>query len=111
MAQKVQVTLVDDLDGSDADETVTFGLDGSTYEIDLTGANADRLRKALTPYREAGRRTGNRRGGKPAKRTQVGSDATTIRAWAKSNGWPNLSNRGRVPADVRDAFEAAHAGK
>lgn len=60
MAQKVQVLLVDDLDGVEADETVTFALDGKTYEIDLTTANADKLRGLLEPYTKGGRRTGGR---------------------------------------------------
>ncbi|PLW71356.1 hypothetical protein C0036_18285, partial [Streptomyces sp. DJ] len=60
MAQKVQVLLVDDLDGVEADETVTFALDGVTYEIDLTTANADKLRGLLNPYVEKGRKTGGR---------------------------------------------------
>lgn len=60
VAQKVQVLLVDDLDGVEADETVTFALDGKTYEIDLTTANADKLRGLLEPYTKGGRRTGGR---------------------------------------------------
>ncbi|MFV2121950.1 histone-like nucleoid-structuring protein Lsr2, partial [Streptomyces sp. Act-28] len=63
MAQKVQVLLVDDLDGGEADETVTFALDGKTYEIDLTTANADKLRSLLEPYTKSGRRTGGRTAG------------------------------------------------
>ena len=63
MAQKVQVLLVDDLDGGEADETVTFALDGKTYEIDLTTANADKLRGLLDPYTKGGRRTGGRAAG------------------------------------------------
>lgn len=63
MAQKVQVLLVDDLDGGEADETVTFALDGKTYEIDLTTANADKLRGLLDPYLKGGRRTGGRASG------------------------------------------------
>lgn len=63
VAQKVQVLLVDDLDGGEADETVTFALDGKTYEIDLTTANADKLRGLLEPYVKGGRRTGGRAAG------------------------------------------------
>ena len=63
MAQKVQVLLVDDLDGGEADETVTFALDGKTYEIDLTTSNADKLRGLLDPYVKGGRRTGGRASG------------------------------------------------
>lgn len=65
MAQKVQILLLDDLDGTDAEETVEFGLDGHKYEIDLNGKNSEKLRKALAPFIDAGRRTQARRGRKP----------------------------------------------
>jgi hypothetical protein len=90
MAQKVHITLEDDLDGGDADETVAFGLDGRSYEIDLNEKNA----KAL-------------RGGRAKGRTQVGASAREIRDWARSNGH-NVPDRGRIPSEVREAFEAAH---
>jgi hypothetical protein len=112
VAQKVQVLLIDDLDGGEADETVTFGVDGKSYEIDLSTANADKLREILEPYAEAGRKiSGGRRKPAAGKRTEVGADSATIRAWARSNGWPDLKNRGRVPAEVVDAFEKANKGK
>ncbi|MCZ0981794.1 Lsr2 family protein [Streptomyces diastatochromogenes] len=111
MAQKIQVLLIDDLEGGEADETVAFGLDGKPYEIDLTAANAAKLRGILEPYTEAGRKTSGRPKSATAKRTKVAANSGTIRAWARSNGWPDLGNRGRVPAVVRDAFEKAHAGK
>ncbi|WP_445402059.1 histone-like nucleoid-structuring protein Lsr2 [Streptomyces sp. LE64] len=111
MAQKVQVLLVDDLDGVEADETVTFALDGKTYEIDLTTDNADKLRGLLEPYVKGGRRTGGRStGGRgKARATAAGSsqDTAQIRAWAKENGH-KVNDRGRVPADVRQAYEDAH---
>jgi hypothetical protein len=112
VAQKVQVLLIDDLTGKDADETVTFGLDGKAYEIDLTTANADKLRDLLAPYAGAGRKVGSTRK-KPAayKRSEVGADSATIRAWARSNGWAHLKTRGRVPADAVEAFEKANKGK
>ncbi len=109
MAQKVQVLLVDDLNGGEADETVTFALDGKSYEIDLTAANAEKLRNSLAEFVKSGRRTGGRGGsgrGK-ARTTVVGSqDTAKIRAWAKENGY-NVNERGRVPADIRAAYEAA----
>ena len=73
VAQKVQVLLVDDLDGGEADETVTFALDGVTYEIDLTTANADKLRGLLNPYTDSGRRTGGRVGRGRTKAVRGGS--------------------------------------
>ncbi|MBT2529003.1 Lsr2 family protein [Streptomyces flavidovirens] len=111
MAQKVQVLLVDDLDGGEADETVTFALDGKTYEIDLTTANADKLRGLLDPYTKSGRRTGGRAAsgrGKARAAAAGGSQNTAeIRKWAKANGY-NVNDRGRVPADIREAYEKAN---
>jgi hypothetical protein len=112
VAQKVQVLLVDDLDGGEADETVTFALDGVTYEIDLTTDNADKLRGLLLPYTDSGRRTGGRagRGRTKAARTAgtaSGQDTAKIRAWAKEQGY-EVNDRGRVPATIREAYEKAH---
>lgn len=111
VAQKVQVLLVDDLDGGEADETVTFALDGKTYEIDLTTANADKLRGLLDPYVKGGRRTGGRAsGGRGKARAASGGsqDTAAIRAWAKENGY-EVNDRGRVPATIREAYEKANA--
>ncbi|MFR9795232.1 histone-like nucleoid-structuring protein Lsr2 [Streptomyces sp. MS06] len=109
MAQKVQVLLVDDLDGGEADETVTFALDGKTYEIDLTTSNADKLRGLLGPYVKSGRRTGGRSSGGRGKRAASSSspDTAAIRAWAKENGY-EVNDRGRVPASIREAYEKAN---
>ncbi|MEU4087253.1 histone-like nucleoid-structuring protein Lsr2 [Streptomyces aureus] len=110
MAQKVQVLLVDDLDGGEADETVTFALDGKTYEIDLTTANADKLRGLLDAYVKGGRRTGGRAsGGRGKARVASGGaqDTAQIRAWAKENGY-EVNDRGRVPASIREAYEKAN---
>lgn len=110
VAQKVQVLLVDDLDGGEADETVTFALDGKTYEIDLTTSNADKLRGLLEPYVKGGRRTGGRAsGGRGKARAASGGsqDTAQIRAWAKENGF-EVNDRGRVPATIREAYEKAN---
>jgi hypothetical protein len=107
MAQKVHITLEDDLDGGDATETVSFGLDGRSYEIDLNERNAGKLRDALARYVAAGRRSGGARASVAKRRTQVGTSAREIRDWARSNGH-KVPDRGRIPADVREAFEAAH---
>jgi hypothetical protein len=108
MAQRVQVLLVDDLDGGTAEETVTFALDGVTYEIDLTGDNAAALREALAPWVSAGRRTSGRavRGTAKAPRANSGETAK-IREWAKSQGLA-VSDRGRVSAEVRQAYKDAN---
>lgn len=107
MAQKVHITLEDDLDGGDATETVSFGLDGKTYEIDLNDKNAAALRNALAKYVGSARRSGGRAAATAKRRTQMGTSAREIRDWARSNGH-KVPDRGRIPSDVRDAFEAAH---
>ncbi len=108
MAQRVNVILVDDLDGKEADETVTFALDGVEYEIDLSEANATKLRKALEPYVEAGRRAAGKAGRRrKAARSGGGTSAADIRQWARENGW-DVPDRGRVSAEVREAYAAAH---
>lgn len=102
MVQRRTVELVDDLDGGAADETVSFGLDGRTYEIDLSAKNAKKLRKALEPYEKPARRIGTKRsigdGG-----TAGTSDAGVIREWALSNGFA-VNTRGRIPAHLREAY-------
>ena len=108
MAQKVNIVLVDDLDGSEASETVSFGLDGTTYEIDLNDKNAGKLRDALAPYLGHARKTsGGRRGRKSSGGGSAGPNPKLVRDWARSNGY-EVSDRGRVPADVISAYEAAN---
>ena len=108
MAQKVNIVLVDDLDGTEATETVTFGLDGTTYEIDLNDANAAALREAMSGYvgharkvTGGGRRTRKSGGGSSSSNTQ------DVREWAKAQGM-DVSERGRISADVQQAYDAAH---
>lgn len=107
MARKVITQLVDDLDGTELDdasgESVNFALDGQAYEIDLGAANARELRDVLRRYIDAGRRIG-RATGRTGKRSQSGSTAAEIREWARTNGH-DVPDRGRIPQDVRDAFE------
>lgn len=103
MAQRVNIVLVDDIDGSDAEETVSFGLDGREYEIDLSKANAERLREALALYVGHARRGGGRRG----RSRSGGPSPADIRAWARENGF-DVPDRGRVSSSVREAFLAAH---
>ena len=106
MAQRVQIILEDDYDGGTADETVTFALDGAEYEIDLSSKNAAGLRDALAPWLAHARKTGGRR--KRSSKTSGSSSTSDIRAWAQGQGL-DVSSRGRVSADVRDAYEKAHA--
>jgi hypothetical protein len=107
MAQRVQVILEDDYDGGSADETVAFSLDGAEYEIDLSSKNAASLRDALAPWTAHARKVGGRRrrGGKSSGASNSSSD---IRAWAAANGF-EVSSRGRVSAEVREAYDKAHS--
>jgi hypothetical protein len=105
MAQKVQVMLIDDIDGSTASETISFSLEGSSYEIDLNSSNAADLRAAFAPWIEAGRKASSR--GSSRGRSATSGDVSKIRSWAKANGHA-VSERGRIPASVRDAYNAAH---
>lgn len=108
MARKVQIVLEDDINGGIADETVTFALDGTTYEIDLSSSNADELRRALSPYTRAGRKVTKSRTRRPAPGAGGGTGKSgEVRAWARANGIP-VSARGRVGADVVAQYEAAH---
>jgi hypothetical protein len=109
MAQRVNVVLVDDLDGDEASETVSFALDGVDYEIDLNEHNAESLRESLGRYIDAGRRVGGRRrkGKAVAAGGEGGPSASDIRAWARENGW-DVPERGRVSQEVREAYAAAH---
>jgi len=108
MAQKTIVELTDDLDGEPAAETVTFGLDGVAFEIDLSAKNADALRKTLEPWTGAARKVAVRRNGRATvlRPAEVGVDTKAVRAWARSNG-VELSSRGRIPADVVERYRAA----
>jgi hypothetical protein len=108
MAQRTQVLLIDDLDGGAADETVTFGLDGGSYEIDLSGANARQLRDALADYVAHGRKSGAVRGtGRRRTVHRSQHDSTDVRTWARSHGY-EVSDRGRIATDVMAAYDAAH---
>ena len=116
MARKVQVILSDDLDENvPADETVSFSLDGANYEIDLSEKNAQELRDAFSRYVQAARkvgRGGRASGGGRSRATGGGGrmdreQAGAIRDWARKNGHA-VSDRGRIPASVVEAYEAAH---
>ncbi|WP_119294707.1 Lsr2 family protein [Streptomyces sp. YIM 130001] len=114
MAQRVVVTLSDDIDGGEAAETIAFGLDGKSYEIDLNPANAKKLRSALAPYLHAGRKqpkSGTKasvRNGRPtATFTTVTADPAAVRAWARSHKM-DVPARGRIPKKVYEAFNAAN---
>lgn len=109
MAKQVVESLVDDLNGEVADETVQFSIDGRSYEIDLTSKNASELRDAVAPFVGAARRAG----GAPARKnhqrtssvpTKTREENAAIRQWAGENGL-QVSERGRLPATVLAAYE------
>lgn len=106
MAQKTTVELIDDLDGKPAAETVPFGLDGVTYEIDLSDKNAKALRKAIEPFVGSARRVGGRVTRGTAKKVETGVDNKAVRAWAESNGF-EVSARGRISSEIIEKYRAA----
>lgn len=110
MAQKVNIILVDDLDGGSADENVKFGLDGVNYEIDLSAANATELRSSLERFIDAARKTS---GSRTAARTKAPSggrshDSAQIRQWARDNGY-TVNSRGRIQAEIQEAYQKANS--
>ncbi|KFU75789.1 Lsr2 protein [Amycolatopsis lurida] len=121
MAQKVSVEILDDLDGSEATQTVPFALDGVSYEIDLSDENAQALREEFDRFVAAGRRIGGRRirvavgqstgVGASSRSAASGTDREynqQVRAWAAENGYA-ISDRGRIPSEITEAFEAGAA--
>lgn len=110
VAKQTTVTLVDDLDGSEAAEQVEFAVDGRSYEIDLSTANSSRLREALAPFISAARRTGGRRSSAGAAAARPSTDREqnqAIREWAVAKGM-KISERGRIPSNVLEAFHKSH---
>ncbi len=109
MAQKTMVVLEDDIDGGGADETVRFSLDGVSYEIDLSDKNAAKLRDDFAKYTGQGRRLGGRsaRGRGAGNRGAGRNRSAQVREWARSQGL-KVSDRGRIPADILNQYEAAH---
>lgn len=113
MAKQTLVTLIDDLDQSEADVQVEFALDGRSYEIDLSEANATRLREALGPFISVARRTGGKRstGGSSASGASRPStdreQNQAIREWALAQGM-KISERGRIPSNVLEAYHQNH---
>jgi hypothetical protein len=110
MAQKVTVTLEDDLDGGAATETVRFGIDGSDFEIDLSAKNARRFRKQITPFVEHARKAGRGVSRRTARSSASRQHSGDIRAWARAHGVA-VSDRGRIPASVAEQYRASSTGR
>lgn len=109
MATRTETHLIDDITGEAADETVTFALNGKTYEIDLSTDNASALRDALSGFVEHARRTNAASTPRKARSKSSGdSEAEAIRQWARGEGL-QVADRGRIAADVRRAYEERHA--
>ncbi|MGI4896856.1 MAG: histone-like nucleoid-structuring protein Lsr2 [Janthinobacterium lividum] len=116
MAQRTTVVLTDDIDGGKADETIQFGIEGVSYEIDLSDANAEKLRRAVELYIEHGRRVSGRRSSvataapapaaTPRATRSDAPDSTAVRAWARGQGI-EVSDRGRIKGDVIRQFQEA----
>ncbi len=110
MAQKVNIILVDDLDGGSADENVKFGLDGANYEIDLSAANAAELRSSLERFINAARKASGGRSQRATKAPAGGRshDSAQIRQWARDNGY-TVNSRGRIQAEIQEAYQKANS--
>jgi Lsr2 len=115
MAQQTTVRFVDDLDGSEASGTFDFSLEGRSYQIDLSDENAAKLRDALAPYVDAARKAGGRSRGRAARQAAAAEkparssreETAAIRQWARDNGH-QVSERGRIPKSVIEAYQAAN---
>ncbi|KZE94504.1 Nucleoid-associated protein Lsr2 [Agromyces sp. NDB4Y10] len=106
MAKRIVETLVDDLDGSEADRTIAFSINGDGYAIDLSSANAEKFEAALAPFVDAARRTSSGRGGGSARRRSGGGaagDTKDAREWLRANGH-QVSDRGRIPAPLLELY-------
>ena len=116
MAQQTTVRFIDDLDGSDTSGTFDFSLEGRQYQVDLSDENAAKLRDALAPYIDVARKAGSRSGGRGRPRQTAVADkparsnreeTAAIRAWAREHGH-QVSDRGRIPKSVLEAYKAAN---
>lgn len=105
MAKRIVETLVDDLDGSEADRTIAFSINGEGYAIDLSSANAEKFDAALAPFVDAARRTSSGRAGGGSRRRGGGGtgDTKDAREWLRANGH-QVSDRGRIPAPLLELY-------
>lgn len=107
MAQRVEVILIDDIDGSTAVETITFGLDGVSYEIDLSEAHAKKLREDFAQWTGHARRTPGGRRTTTRRTSARRGNVSEIREWARANGY-QVSDRGRISSEIQEAYAKAN---
>jgi len=107
MAQKIQTLFIDDIDGGPAEGIVRFGLDGTDFEIDLSAKHSEELHSALQAYVSHARKVGGTRRAPRNRRSTNAVDTTAVRTWAREQGM-DIKDRGRVPADIVEQFQAAN---
>jgi hypothetical protein len=110
MAVRTTVTLQDDFDGGAAEETVRFSLGTTEYEIDLSAKNASRFRAELAPFTEHARKVGRGQAARPGRSAATRRVSAEVRAWANEHGL-EISERGRIPASIRQQYQAATSGR
>lgn len=107
MAKKTHIELVDDIDGSKADETIAFSIDGAHYEIDLSAENAEKIRAEIGEWAEKGTRVARKKARRASAPSSSSEKNARIRQWAKDNGY-EVGDRGRISAEIRQAYADAH---
>lgn len=107
MAKKTYIELVDDIDGSKADETIAFSIDGAHYEIDLSAENAEKIRAEIGEWAEKGTRVARKKARRASAPSSSSEENARIRQWAKDNGY-EVGDRGRISAEIRQAYADAH---
>lgn len=114
MATRTTVLLTDDMDGSEADETVSFAMDGVAYEIDLSQDNANDFRDSMSAYMQHGRKVSGRSSSsratnirRPTNLSGEREQREQVRVWARENGF-QIGDRGRIAQNIIDAYEEAH---
>lgn len=107
MAKKTHIELVDDIDGSKADETIAFSIDGAHYEIDLSAENAEKIRAEIGEWAEKGTRVARKKARRASAPSSSSEENARIRQWAKDNGY-EVGDRGRISAEIRQAYADAH---
>lgn len=107
MAKKTHIELIDDIDGSTADETIAFSIDGAHYEIDLSAENAEKIRAEIGEWAEKGTRVARKKARRASAPSSSSEENARIRQWAKDNGY-EVGDRGRISAEIRQAYADAH---